>query len=57
MVSIGFLLSRFCLVFLPTTLDSLPPGAMLLNRNTTQRYSATNIEETSPKKRAGARVT
>ncbi len=40
------MLSRFCLVFLPTTLASLPPGVMLLNRSTTLRDSTTDIEET-----------
>ncbi len=44
-----FLLSRFRHVFLPTTLASLPPGVMLLNRSTTQRDSATDIEKTSQK--------
>ncbi len=36
-------------VFLPTTLASLPPGVMLLNRSTTPRVSATDIENTSRK--------
>ncbi len=44
-----FLLSCFGLVFLPTTLASLPPGVMLLNRSTTPRNSATNIEKISQK--------
>ncbi len=44
-----FLLSRFRLVFLPTTLISLPPGVMLLNRSPTTRDSATDIEKTSRK--------
>ncbi len=44
-----FLLSHFCLVFLPTTLASLPPGVMLLNRNTAPRDSAIDIEK-HPKK-------
>ncbi len=44
-----FLLSRFHLVFLPTTLASLPPGVMLLNRRTTLRDSATDIKKTSRK--------
>ncbi len=44
-----FLLSRFRLVFLPTTLFSLPSGVMLLNRSTTPRDSATDIEKTSRK--------
>ncbi len=44
-----FLLSRFRLVFLPTTLASLPPGVMLLNRSTTPRDSTTNIKKTSQK--------
>ncbi len=43
------LLSRFRLVFLPTTLASVPPGVMLLNRNTVPRDSATDIEKTSRK--------
>ncbi len=42
-----FLLSRFHLVFLPTTLASLPPRVMLLNRSTTPRGTATDIEKTS----------
>ncbi len=41
-----FLLSRFCLVFLPTTLASLPPGVMLLHHSTTPRDSATDIKKT-----------
>ncbi len=49
MVFIVFLLSRFHLVFLPTTLTSLLPGVMLLNRSTTLRDSATNFEKTSQK--------
>ncbi len=40
-----FLLTRFRLVFLPTTLASLPPGIMLLNRSTAPRDSATDIEK------------
>ncbi len=44
-----FLLSRFCFVFLPTILASLPPGVMLLNRSTAARDSTTNIEKTSQK--------
>ncbi len=44
-----FLLSRFHLVFPPTTLASLPPGVMLLNRSTTLRDSATDIEKISRK--------
>ncbi len=44
-----FLLSRFHLVFLPTTLASPPPGVMLLNRSTTPRDSTINIEKTSQK--------
>ncbi len=44
-----FLLSRFCLVFLSTTLASLPPGVMLLNRSTAPRDSATDIGK-HPKK-------
>ncbi len=36
------------LVFLPITLASLPPGVMLLNRITTPRDSATNIEKARP---------
>ncbi len=43
------LISRFRLVFLPTTLASLPPGVMLLNRYTAPRDSATNIEKTAQK--------
>ncbi len=42
-----FLSSRFCLVFLPTTFASLPPGVMFLNRSTAPRNSATDIEKTS----------
>ncbi len=42
-------LSCFCLVSLPTTLTSLPPGVMLLNRSTVPRDSATDIEKTSRK--------
>ncbi len=38
----------FCLVFLPTTLASLPPG-VILSRSTAPRDSATNIEKTSRK--------
>ncbi len=44
-----FLLSHFCLVFLPTTLASLPSGVMLLKRSTTLRDSANDIEKTSQK--------
>ncbi len=44
-----FLLSRFHLVFLPTTLTSLPPVVMLLNHSTAPRDSATDIEKTSQK--------
>ncbi len=43
------MLSHFCLVFLPTTFASLPPGVMFLNRSTTPRDSATDIEKTSQK--------
>ncbi len=44
-----FLLSRFHLVFLPTTRTSLPFGVMLLNRSTAPRDSATDIKKTSQK--------
>ncbi len=44
-----FLLSRFHLVFLPTTLASLLPGVILLNRSTAPRDTATDIEKTSEK--------
>ncbi len=44
-----FLLSCFRLVFLPTTLISLPPGVMLLNCSTAPKGSATEIEKTSGK--------
>ncbi len=44
-----FLLSCFLLVFLPTTLTSLPPGVMLLNHSIAPRDSATDIEKTSQK--------
>ncbi len=44
-----FLLSRFHLVFLPTTLTSLLLGVTLLNPSTTLRDSANNIEKTSQK--------
>ncbi len=44
-----FLSSHFCHVFLPTILTSLPPGVMLLNRSTSPRDSATNIEKISRK--------
>ncbi len=44
-----FLLSRFGLVFLFITLPSLPPGVMLLNRSSTPRDSATDIEKTFQK--------
>ncbi len=43
------LLSHFRLVFLPTTLASLPPGVMLLSCSTVPRDSTTNIEKTSQK--------
>ncbi len=46
---IVFLLSPFRLVFLPTTLNSLPPGVMLLNRSTAPRDSATDIGKISQK--------
>ncbi len=49
MVLKDFLLSHFRLVFLPTILASLPPGVMLLNRSTTPRDSATDIEKRSQK--------
>ncbi len=39
-----FLLSRFCLVFLPTTFTSLPPRVMLLNRSAALRDGTTDIE-------------
>ncbi len=46
-------LQFFCylirLVFLPTTLASLPSGVMLLNRSTAPRGSATDIKKTSQK--------
>ncbi len=48
MVFIGFL-SRFCLVFLPTILATLPPGVMLLHCSTAPRDSATDIEKASRK--------
>ncbi len=44
-----FLLSRFHLVFLSTTLISLLPGVMFLSRSTIPRDSATNIENASQK--------
>ncbi len=44
-----FLLSRFYLVFLPTSLDSLPPAVMLLDCSSAARDSATDIEKTSQK--------
>ncbi len=44
-----FLLSRFGLMFLPSTLTPLPPGVMSLNRSTAPRDSATDIEKTSRK--------
>ncbi len=44
-----FLLSHFRFVSFPTTLASLPPGVMLLNRSTTMRDSATDIENTTRK--------
>ncbi len=40
-----FFLSCFHLVFLPTSLTSLPPGVMLLNRSTTPRDNATDIKK------------
>ncbi len=40
---------RFHLVFLPTTLPSLPPGIMLLNCSTVPRDSATDIKKSSQK--------
>ncbi len=49
MVFKWFLLSRFHLVFLPTTLGSLPSGVILLIRSTAPRDSATDIEKTSQK--------
>ncbi len=44
-----FLLSHFRLVFLPTTLASLPPGVMLLNCSTAPRDNTIHIEKTSQK--------
>ncbi len=44
-----FLLSSFHLVFLPTTLASLPPRVTLLNCSTAPRDSAIDIEKTSRK--------
>ncbi len=44
-----FLLSRFGLVLLSTTLVSLPPGVMLLICSTTPRDSAADIERMSRK--------
>ncbi len=44
-----FLLSCFPLVFLSTTLASLPHGVMLLNRCTAPRDGATGIEKISRK--------
>ncbi len=44
-----FLLSRFHLMFLPSTLASLPPGVMLLNCSVAPRDSATDIEKISQK--------
>ncbi len=43
------MLSRLYLVFLPTTLASLPSEIMLLNRNAALRDRATDIEKTSQK--------
>ncbi len=48
-----FLLSHFCLVFQPTTLPSLHPGVMLLDRSTAPRDSASDIEKTSRKDAPG----
>ncbi len=44
-----FLLPRFYLVFLPSTLPSLPRGVMLLNCSTAPRDSATDIVKISRK--------
>ncbi len=44
-----FLLSWFHLVFLPSTLVSLPPGVMLLNCSIAPRDSATDNEKISRK--------
>ncbi len=46
-----FLLSWFPLLFLPTTLASLSPGIMLLNRSTTPRDSAIAIKKHPEKAR------
>ncbi len=46
-----FLLSRFHLVFLPSTHASLPPEVTLLNCSTTPRDSATDIEKNPEKVR------
>ncbi len=51
-----FLLSRFHIVFLPTTLASLPSRIMLLSRSIAPRDSATDIEK-HPEKAAEARAT
>ncbi len=45
-----FLLSHFGLVFLPTTLASLPSGVVLLSHSTAPRESATDIEKKHPEK-------
>ncbi len=44
-----YLLSRFRLVFLLTTLASLPPGVMLLNCSTAPRDTAIDIEKNPEK--------
>ncbi len=44
-----FLFSRFHFVFLPTTLASLSPRVMLLNRSIAPRDSATDTGKTSQK--------
>ncbi len=49
-----FFVIYFHLVFVPTTLASLPPGVMLLNRSTALTDSATDIEK-MPKKSAPER--
>ncbi len=49
MVLNEFFVISFPPVFLPTTLASLPPGVMLLNRSATSRDGATDIEKTSQK--------
>ncbi len=46
---LNFFKSFFHLVFLPTTLTSLPPEVLLLNHNTTPRDSATKSKK-HPKK-------